>query len=284
MSIQTSSSYECQSERQKAKTIDQQMKNLAIHGAGMSPWEADILVKMINDVYFQHNTKQLVPGQMLHSCVATKEGAGKPLSDCAMETVVLTIFDPEDEKELPHHKNKQRQIIQRQRRMIRMTDEARDQGGLLSQEDLAKLCQCDVKTIQRATDELRKNGIILPTRGQQKDIGPGITHRELIIRHWIEGKEEVELCTATKHSMEAIERYLRKFKVCVFLRLKKQFTDHEIAVVSGISSRAVKVFLEIYDQFKNKDFFKHRRDEIMLTGSNYYQEVGEKKDSQLTSM
>jgi ribosome-binding protein aMBF1 (putative translation factor) len=37
----------------------------------------------------------------------------------------------------------------RQRRLMRITDQAREQGGLLSQEDLAEILMCDVRTIRR---------------------------------------------------------------------------------------------------------------------------------------
>lgn len=283
MSIQIANSSENQSRRLGLKTLNQQMNHLAVHGAGLSPWEARELVRMIDDVYFSSSQEELKTGQMKYSCVSAKEGAGKALKECEMVTVKLTLFDDEDEEYLPNNENKQRQVIRRHRKLIRLSDEAKDQGGLLSQEDLAKLLMCDTKTIRRDVKDLQTINIVIPTRGQQKDIGPGVTHRELVIRHWIEGKEELEVATATKHSMGAVENYLQKFKVVVYLRVGKSFTNHEIAVVAGISQRAVKTFLEIYEEFKNKDFFKHRLDEILLTGDEYYKEVGEKKDSQLPS-
>lgn len=280
MSIQISNSQENQSRRLGLKTMNQQMSHLAVHGAGLSPWEAKELVKMIDEVYFSYSQKELKEGQLKYNCVSAKEGAGKPLKDCEMVSVTLSVFCDFDEESLPNKANKQRQVLRRQRRLLRLSDEAKDQGGLLSQEDLAKLLMCDTKTIRRDVKHLRTEGVIIPTRGQQKDIGPGVTHRELVIRHWVEGKEEVEVASATKHSMGAVENYLQKFKIAVYLRVGKSFTDHEISVVAGISQRAVKTFLNIYEEFKHKDMFKHRLDEILLTGDEYYKEVGEKKDSQ----
>lgn len=279
MSIQISNSQENQSRRLGLKTMNQQMSHLAVHGAGLSPWEAKELVKMIDEVYFSYSQKELKEGQLKYNCVSAKEGAGKPLKDCEMVSVTLSVFCDFDEESLPNKANKQRQVLRRQRRLLRLSDEAKDQGGLLSQEDLAKLLMCDTKTIRRDVKHLRTEGVIIPTRGQQKDIGPGVTHRELVIRHWVEGKEEVEVASATKHSMGAVENYLQKFKIAVYLRVGKSFSDHEISVVAGISQRAVKTFLNIYEEFKYKDMFKHRLDEILLTGDEYYKEVGEKKDS-----
>jgi len=36
---------------------------------------------------------------------------------------------------------------------------------------------CDSRTIRRDVKNLKEKGIIVPTRGTEKDIGPGVTHR-----------------------------------------------------------------------------------------------------------
>lgn len=284
MGIQNSSSYEFQIRRQTIKNIGQQLKQLAVDGAGLTPWAAEILVEMTEDIYFSNTElRDLKHGQVKFCCVAASEGPGKTLAECKMVTVVLSLFDNEDRSDLAVVGCKQRQIFLRQRKLLRIADEAKDQGGLLSQEDIAELLMCDVKTIQRDVKEFKEKGIVIPTRGQQKDIGPGVTHRVLVIQHWIDGKEPIEVATQTKHSLGAVERYLEKFKIIVFLRRDKQFNNHEISVVSGISKAGVKAFLDIYDERKNHPFFKHRLDEIMLKGRQYYEETGEKKDCALLS-
>jgi len=97
-----SSSPECQELRLRLKTLGQQMQQVAVHGAGLSPWEAVVLVKAIDEVYFSDpELKALSTGQMKYSCVAASEGAGKPLKDCSMATVRLTLLDPEDRIDLP---------------------------------------------------------------------------------------------------------------------------------------------------------------------------------------
>ena len=52
MSMQIANSQENQSRRLALKTMNQQMSHLAVHGAGLSPWEAKELVRMIDEVYF----------------------------------------------------------------------------------------------------------------------------------------------------------------------------------------------------------------------------------------
>lgn len=80
--------------------------------------------------------------------------------------MVLTLPDPED---LQIGYDQGHEGVRRHR-IQRMTEEAREQGGLLSQEDLYQLLCCDVRTIRRDIRWLReKCEIVVATRGQQKD-------------------------------------------------------------------------------------------------------------------
>jgi hypothetical protein len=274
----TINSREAQEERAKIKTLNHQMEKTAVEGTGLSPWEAKVLVDCIEDIYFsEQNIKSLKAGQMRYSCVQNSEGAGKPIKDCKMVTLTLTIFADDDNDELDW-KGKNASIMQRQRRVMRFCDEAFEQGGLLSQEDLCKLLMCDVRTIRRDIKALKGLGIIVPTRGTIKDIGPGVTHREVAINAWLEGKEPSEVCNQIKHSLKAVENYIEKFKRVAYL-CQKKFNNFEISRTVGISVGAAKTFVEIYENSKNKSFFKNRMDEINIVGSQYYNAQDEKKDS-----
>lgn len=273
----TISPKEDQERRLQIKNINQQMKNMAVQGAGISPWEAQVLVDLIEEVYFsQLNQNEIRPGQIKYHCIAAEEGPGKPLKACKMLSVVLTLFDERDKGDFSATNNKDRSIELRRRRLVRISEEAKEQGGYLTQEDLSELLMCDVRTIRRDIKNLKCVGIILPTRGQQKDIGPGVTHRAIAIRLWLEGKEPVAVAKQIKHSIEAVENYLTKFKRVAFLR-GKGFNDFEIALTVGISVYAAKTFSQIYEEYKNKAFFQQRLDEINIVGTQYYQAQDEKK-------
>jgi len=254
------------------------MKRVAVEGAGLSPWEAEVLIDAIDEVYFSDpDLKELSTGQMKYSCVSATEGPGKPLSKCAMSTVLLNIIDPEDRKGLPCD-GKRASVQRRRRKIMRLTEEAREQGGLLTQEDLAMLLDSDVRTIRRDIRQLREDGIVAATRGQQKDIGPGVSHRGLAIRHWLEGKEPVAVARAINHSIGAVESYLEKFKRVAYLR-RKSFDDFQIALTVGMSVAAVKTFVEIYRESKDRSFFRSRIEEIELVGERHHFAEDEKKDS-----
>jgi hypothetical protein len=280
MSIKTDNvnSRENQTRRLRIKTLDQQMKRVVVEGTGISPWEAEVLVNTINEVYFTDpELEECAHYQLKYSCVASSAGPGKPLRECAMTTVILTLFSDDDDNDLPPN-DKQASVCRRQRRIMRITDEAREQGGLLSQEDLARILMCDTRTIRRDIKALNDIGITVATRGQQKDIGPGVTHRAVAVRLWLEGLEPVAICRRIKHSIGAVENYLEKFKRVSYLRMKS-FDDYQIALTVGISVRAAKTFSLIYREFRNSSFFKNRMDEIKLAGSSHYLAEDEKKDS-----
>ena len=276
--IQSSTgNYENQDRRLLIKSINSKMKNLAVQGAGLSPWESDVLVKIIEEVYFaESGLREISEGQVKKNCIACSEGAGKELKECQLATVILTLFDKNDSLDLSSHTNEGRSREMRQRRIMRVADEAKDQGGLLSQEDLSELLMCDVRTVRRDVQALKKKGIIVPTRGTVKDIGPGVTHREIAVRLWIEGKEPVAIKDHINHHIKSVENYLEKFKRVVYLR-RKGFNDFEIALTIGISKKAVSVYSMLYNQYRNNKLFKVRLEEIELTGSEYYNAQDEKK-------
>lgn len=55
------------------------------------------------EVYFQDpELKQILPGQMKYSCVSATEPPGKPIKECQMVTVTLTMLHDEDTTGLPY--------------------------------------------------------------------------------------------------------------------------------------------------------------------------------------
>jgi hypothetical protein len=163
-----------------------------------------------------------------------------------------------------------------------MTVEAMDQGALLSQEDLAQILGADVRTIRRDIQTLRTNrGILAPTRGQQKDIGPGVTHRIKAVTLFLDGKQPLEIAREIKHSLTAVERYINTF--CRVVYCQEQFHDElKTALVVGISNSAVRTYLDLYQQVRSKDEYKERIEEIEKLGLRYYQHVDFKKKPGLT--
>ena len=97
MSIPIVNSADDQARRLRHKTQDARLAHLAVEGAGISPWEADVLVEVVNEVYFAEPEEHpLQAGQMRYVCIAASEGAGKALKGCKQQTVVLNLLDRDD--------------------------------------------------------------------------------------------------------------------------------------------------------------------------------------------
>jgi len=256
-----------QARRLRIKTQEQQLARLAVEGAGMSPWEADELVEVVKEVFFsQPQDQPLRSGQMFYECAAASEGAGKPLRECRLARVVLTVHEPDDIEIA----GRQGADGLRRHCIVRLTEAAREQEGLLTQEDLARLLHCDVRTVRRDVRAFREQGVVIATRGQQKDIGPGVSHRGVAIRHWVDGLEPVDVARRINHSLAAVERYLQAFSRVVFLE-RKGFDCFASALTMGVSVAGVKTYLEVLAELRHRPQFRRRMQEIEIIGGKYYE-------------
>ena len=200
------------------------------------------------------------------------EGAGKTIDKCQKRTVLLSLHGRQD-REIRDQFGADEM---RRLRLQRIAEEAREQGGVLSQEDLAEILCRDVRTIRRDICMLRQRGIIIPTRGQQKDIGPTLSHKGLAIRRWLQGDEPLEVARRIKHTLHSVERYIQRFSRVVFLH-RKGFPFLQIALTVGISSSAVSTYLEIYDKTRWQSQYHARYEEIDLIGAQHYEAEDAKK-------
>ena len=274
MSVPIVNSVDDQARRLRHKSQEARLAHLAVEGTGISPWEADVLVEVVTEVYFAEPAERpLQAGQMRYVCVAASEGAGKPLNGCKQQMVVLSLLDRDDPRVLAQHNAEGL----RRHRIKRLTEEAHAQGGLLSQEDLAQLLCCSVRTVRRDIRELReRHGIVIATRGQQKDIGPTVSHKGVAIKHWLGGCEPLEVARKINHSLHAVERYLQHFARVVFLA-GKEFAPLQIALTVGISSANVRTYLEIFEATRWQSRYADRYGEIELIGDQHFSAEDQKK-------
>jgi len=135
----------------------------------------------------------------------------------------------------------------RQQRPARLLEQARRQGGVLAQSDLAastlrhrKQVGQDIAAVQKAEER------ILPYRGSVQDLGGTLTHKVAVIRLLEAGYLEPEICERLKipHDLSAVENYAQTYKNILKL-LARDFTPVEIAGILSIGPRLVASYLEI---------------------------------------
>ena len=128
---------------------------------------------------------------------------------------------------------------------MRLCEEAYTQGALLTHEDLACLLCSSLATIKRDTHVLRKQGFHVPTRGQIKDIGKGVSHKTQIVQDYLTSYTLSEIERRRHHSIHSIQRYCQDFVRIIRLH-EKDFTVTDIQQATRLSPRLIQEYLTLY--------------------------------------
>ena len=248
-------------QRLSVKTCETMLYSIIFNGTNCSRFESESIVEKVKEVFLinEHSELEIIkPGQMKKLVISSKEPAGKKLSDCHYIHVLIT-FDAGAEDLEVYKKSGAAGL--RHHRLIRICDEARQQDGLFTQEDLALLFGCDARTIRKDIADLKKKGIHVATRGHQKDIGPSISHREQAIRLFMDNKEPLEIARHINHSLKAVERYINIFCRVVFL-YNRNFNPLQVAFAIGISYKLSTTCITLYHEYKDKKEYHERLKEV----------------------
>jgi len=103
---------------------------------------------------------------------------GPPLAEIDKVEVTLTVDNGQEDAEV---KRREGAEAQRRGRILRILEEALEQGGVLTQEDVARALRVERRTIARDVKQLKAEGHLVHTRGQVKGVGRGQTHKVRII-------------------------------------------------------------------------------------------------------
>ena len=253
--------------------------NIINDGTNCSRFEAEVITKKAKEIFqlgehSEHNTYQT--GQMKWRAICEHEPPGKKLKECVYKSIVLTVHNIEEDGETL--KNYSR-TAKRGQQILRMTYEALNQGTLLTIEDLALILDCDEKTIRTDIKNYQKeHNIIVPTRGNKKDIGPGVTHREKVVELFIQGKDPLTIARELKHSLKAVERYISAFSRVMYCYSEVPNTL-KTALIVGISVALVNKYIELKEKYWNKKEYRERLEEIYERGSQFWKQLDSKKNS-----
>lgn len=183
-------------------------------------------------------------GQIDYTCVSAEEGPGKSMDELKKVRVKLT-------KELTSDRDVQARLgesAMRKVQILRMTEEAYDQGGLLTQEDLGRILGVSSRTIRRDVEELMQKKVKLYLRGLQQEIGKGISHKVWIVGLYLEWKTYSEIERITGHSVGAMKTYLNDFSRVLMARERGIRSAKEIGFYIGRTQRLVEEYLQLIAQ------------------------------------
>lgn len=239
-------------ERIQAKTRDSQLYEIFVNQFEFSPKTADAAINTVKEVYEldRFNPDRMCKtGQVIRQVVSIKAKHGPRLRELPKVTVTLTVDAGEEDQDVfrKHGVHGLRQV-----QLCRMTEEALEQGGVLTQEDLADILQVDIRTVRRTIRQLQEAGVRVQTRGIYHDIGPSISHKAWIVSLYLSYKTYSEIARATRHSLTSIKRYLVDFGRVVICN-RKGLSLSETAHVAGVSERLVREYTELYLRYNDPE-------------------------------
>jgi hypothetical protein len=244
-------------QRLSRKTLDHQFLNEMIEGLRCSPFEAKAILEKVHEVFepWFAQGRTLRPGQVQLNVVDLSVAPNVPLERARQRLVTLTLYDPPaEQKEQPTASVGER----RRQRLARMAEEAFQQGGLLTLEDVAALLNCGLRTLVRDLEKLRAEGVTLPLRSTIKDMGRAITHRRQIVELWLQGHEYSTIARKSRHSVDSVANYVEKFKRCV-AAFQQTFDLNTTAFLVNLSLPLATAFHGLYCELKP---VAHRRAEM----------------------
>lgn len=227
-------------ERLAAKTPEEAIIERIGRDFNLAPFMARTQFEQMRRYFEEYLDLERQVGQMTFLAVSADTSPGRPLAECQRVAITLTMECEDDLEAL-----RCGVAVLRQGKIQRLTREAQEQGGLLTQEDLARLLCTSRSTIKRDIAELRGEGVDVPTRGQVKDIGKGVSHKGRIVEDWLAGYTFSQIQQRRRHSLHSIERYCSDFQRVVRLH-GRGLNVAEMRIGTSLSERLIREYLELY--------------------------------------
>jgi hypothetical protein len=235
--------------RQEAKTPERRFLQVLETDFGQAPRVSEAILEEAQKCLYGE-TVGLRPGQVRVLLTAIEAGHGRILGETKLKEVVWTVDAGQEDLQVQQEHGS---VGLRRVRIQRLADEAIAQGGVATQEDLARVLNVSTRTIKRDSKALEAEGIYLPTRGRLKGIGRGQTHKAQIVGRWLRGETYDQIQLHTRHSLVSIKRYVQSFVRVVDLH-QQGMPDSQIAFVLQISEYLVGEYLALYRQYDTIEY------------------------------
>jgi len=229
-------------ERLEAKSPEGAIIEQIAQDFNLAPFMAKTQFEQMRRYFERYLGLERDVGEMTFLAVSAEAPPGRPVTQCQQAPVNLTLDSPDDLQAMRDGVG-----ALRRSKIQRVTREAQEQGALLTQEDLARLLCASRSTIKRDIAHLRGEGVDVPTRGQMKDIGRGVSHKTRIVEDWLAGYTFSEIKKRRWHTLGSIERYCMNFQRVARLHAHR-LSANEIRVSTGMSERLIQEYLDLYER------------------------------------
>lgn len=192
-------------------------------------------------------------GQVVWTAVARDDPPrrGQRIAETELIPVVLDVFAEEDLDAILDRRPARDRLLSK---LLRLCRQAYEQGGLLSNCDLAALlnvADSHIGTLLSAHE--RQTDQVVPRRATLHDVGSGLTHKRIIcLKRFAEGKSPQRIAKETHHSQEAVDHYLSQYDRVRCCRLQGM-TPEETAYMLQCSLSLVQEYLRIDRELEQED-------------------------------
>jgi hypothetical protein len=220
----------------QGRTLRNVLIKKLIDGYGYSD-KLEIAKRLVDDLLdtvdrFSPSVDKVKPGQMvwLARSDKDKQGYGKKSADTEAKRVMLSLVTEEDTDTLAKE-GKIKQI--KDKRMVRLIKEAKQQGVVLSLADLSAIMLLATATLSKRTRNYQKEtGKLLPTAGNVLDIGRGITHKRETVELYAKGYNAMEISRKIDHELKNVETYIEDMERVKIVASKDKQTISRITRLS----------------------------------------------------
>jgi len=216
------------------------------------------VLEVVEEMFFDN--REMETGEIDCTCASAEEGSGKSMGEMKKVQVRLTR-DVRSDRDVQARSG---DGAMRKVQILRMTEEAYEQGGLLTQEDLGRMLGVSSRTIRRDVEELVNQKVKLYLRGLQRDIGKGVSHKVWIVGLYLVWKTYSEIERITGHSGGAIKGYLNDFSRVLMARERGIRSAKEIGYYIGRTERLVEEYLQLIAQAERNREQRKRLSSIKL--------------------
>jgi hypothetical protein len=215
----------------------------------------DLCAEVVLEVVGQHmrTAESVQHGQCLWMGISVDDPPArrKRIRNTDLVPVILDLSTAEDIQAILDRKAASERMLSK---AIRLCEQAHAQGALLSNADLSVIMNrsdSQIATLLAAHE--RKTHKVVPRRATLHDVGTGLTHKRIICwKRYAEGKSSEQIAIETRHSIEAVDRYLGDFDRVRNCR-KQGMTQEQIAFTLEHGVNLVKQYLEIDDELEMRN-------------------------------
>jgi hypothetical protein len=234
-----------------ATKSDRQMLYMELQDYRLSPIEARAVVQRVEQYLDEHRADHLGEGQIFYPAIACSEPAGKPIGQCRLVRVKLTLNALEDLEYLKEGQGGAPAL--RRARLFRLAFEAMQQGARLVQEDFVRLMGISRRTVGRIIADFRREGIFIPTRGYCQDIGRGTSHKVIAVEMFLRYASYTEIGRKTGDRPSSLMRYIKDFSAVVNA-VDLGLSAGQVQVVTGMSDRLVAEYIALYRRYDTTEY------------------------------